>query len=157
MPQLKNVQPDLVCHNVETASKSYCLVPGLVRCHVQQFIDHSVQVKKFQAGTVKAHLASLRHMYHYLMTENFTASAESKQKIQAMSECVSRWIKAYHKESARRDLEKMDSDFSKLITPQQIADFEKSSIAVEAIKLIDVEMENRLSQITLFEYVSVRD
>jgi len=74
-----------------------------------------------------------------------------------MSECVSRWIKAYHKESARRDLEKMDSDFSKLITPQQIADFEKSSIAVEAIKLIDVEMENRLSQITLFEYVSVRD
>ena len=74
-----------------------------------------------------------------------------------MSECVSRWIKAYRKESARQGLEKMDSDFSKLITPQQITDFEKSSIAVEAIKLIGVGMENRLSQITQSEYVSVRD
>ena len=121
------------------------------------FIDHSVQVKKFQVGTVKAYLASLRHMYHYLLTENFTASAESKQRIQATSECVSRWIKAYRKESARRGLEKMDSDFSKLITPQQITDFEKSSMAGKAIKLVSVGMENRLSQTTQSEYVSVRD
>jgi len=66
-------------------------------------------------------------------------------------------MKAYRKESARRGLEKMDSDFSKLIAPQQITDFEKSSIAVEAIKLIGVGMENRLSQTTQSEYVSVRD
>ena len=52
---------------------------------------------------------------------------------------------------------KMDSDFSKLITPQQIAEFEKSNMAVEAIKLIGAGMEDRLSQITQTEYVSVRD
>jgi len=127
------------------------------KCHVQQFIDDSVQKKKFQAGTVKAYLASLRHMYHYLLTENFSTSAESKQRIQTMIECVTRWIKAYRKESSRRGLEKMDSDFSKLITPQQIAEFEKSNIAVEAIKLIGLGMEDRLSQIMQSDYVSVRD
>jgi len=43
----------------------------------------------------------------------------------------------------------MDSDFSKLITPQQITDFEKSSVAVEAIKLTGVGMENTVTDHTV--------
>jgi len=53
-----------------------------------------------------------------------------------MKDCVSRWTQAYRRESCQRDLERMDSDMQKIISPKQIAEFEKSPVALKAKKLI---------------------
>jgi len=108
-------------------------------------------------GTVKSYLCSVRHFYSYFLTEN-VLSQEEKQKIQQMKDCVSRWIQACRRESCQRGLERMDTDTQKIISPKQIVDFEKSPMALKAIKIIGHALSSTENcPVTQADFVVVRD
>ena len=88
-----------------------------------KFLNEYVLRKKFEPGTVKSYLSSIRHFYHFCLSEARMDTAE-KMHIEEMNKCVARWICFYPKESLRRSLQKKHDDIDKLITPEQVKLFE---------------------------------
>ena len=149
-----HVQVQTVLRN--TSSKT---LPDLwSKKQLRQFIENYAADKKHLPGTVKSYLCSIRHFYVYLLTENSVLSHEEKQKIQQMKDRLSRWIQAYRRESRERGLERMDSDMQKIISPGKIVEFEKSPVALKAIKLIGRAIDKKQNfHVTQSDYVIVRD
>lgn len=114
--------------------------------------------KQFSPGTIKSYLSSLRHWYAYILSEEADRiTVVVKQQIQHMSDRVSRWIASYRKDSAVRSLQKMDGDISKLITPEMVELFDRSELALAAIKCLGTLADGRLNNVSMTEYVAVRD
>ena len=125
---------------------------------LRHFVDNYAAKKKHLPGTVKSYLSSIRHCYVYLLTETSVLSPEEKTTIHQMKDCVGRWMQAYRRESRRRGLERNDTDMQKLISPQQIVEFEKSPVALKAIKLIGCAVDNEQKcHVTQAAFVLVRD
>ena len=116
------------------------------KAHLRKFTDTCAAEKQLHPGTIKSYLASVKHLYAFLLADGNFISDNDKVGINYMSGCLTRWIRAYRKESAKRGLDKMDDDFGRLITPEQIYVFEKSSVAMAAIKLIGAVLESDLPQ-----------
>jgi len=127
------------------------------KAKLRHFLDRHAVDKKLMPGTIKSYLASIRHFYMHCLTREELTSTQ-KNKIQSMNNCVTRWMKAYRKESARRGLLKMDSDLQKIISPRQINKFERSPEVLKTIKLIGSALDgSKCHPLTQAEYVSVRD
>jgi len=62
-------------------------------------------------------------------------SEERQLEVQNMICCVRRWITSYRKRCKERILQKMDSDISKVISAEDVAMFERSESARQAVKL----------------------
>lgn len=124
-----------------------------------KFLSVDVVAKAFLPGTVKSYLSSLRHFYSYLIAEEerHTLGPDDKQKIQLMSDRISRWICSYRKDAATRSLEKMDDDIDKLITPEKVAQFDRSKLALAAIKCIGNMTSEQPPALTMTDYVIARD
>lgn len=114
--------------------------------------------KQFLPGTIKSYLSSLRHWYSYILSEEADRlSTEEKQQIQQTRDRVSRWTASYRKDSAARSLQKMDDDISKLITPKKVDLFDRSELALAAIKLLGIVADGQVQNISMTQYVTVRD
>jgi len=124
-----------------------------------KFLTVDAAEKQFLPGTTKSYLNSLRHWYAYILSEEADRLSQSqKQQIQQTSDRVARWIASYRKDSAARSLEKMDSDISKLITPEKVALFDRSESALAAIKCLgDVADGSSQQDVSMSEYILVRD
>jgi site-specific recombinase XerD len=114
--------------------------------------------KQFLPGTIKSYLSSLRHWYSYVLADEAERiRQEDKEHIQNMSQRVQRWINSYSKESSARHLQKMDSDLAKLITPDQVALFDRSEPVLTAIKCLGDIMASPDAVVTQTDYVLIRD
>jgi hypothetical protein len=122
-----------------------------------KFVTVDVLDKEFMPGIVKSYLSSVRHWHSYILAEERDRlGSEACQQIQHMSDRMSRWITSYRKESAARSLEKTDQDIGKLITPEKAAAFDRSDVALEAIKCLGA-MTNESNDVSMTDYVGTRD
>jgi site-specific recombinase XerD len=125
---------------------------------LNNFLTTTAVEKQFLPGTIKSYLSSLRHWYVYILSEEGDRlTAEDKQQVQQMSHCVARWITSFRKETASRSLQKMDDDVGKLITPDKVSQFERSELALTAVKCLGELTEESASQLTMSDFVCVRD
>jgi len=123
-----------------------------------KFLTADVVAKQFLPATTKSYLNSLRHWYSYILSEETDRiTTEVKQQIQSTSSRVARWIASYRKDAAARNLEKMDDDITKLITPEKVALYARSEPAVEAIKWLGDLQDGSRETLTLTDYVQIRD
>ena len=73
-----------------------------------------------------------------------------------MKQCATRWISSYRRDYLKRVLEKQDEDLQKLVTPEDVQQFNRSEPAVTAVKLLGaVSSGNKV--LSQHEYTLVRD
>jgi hexokinase len=92
-----------------------------------------------------------------LAEETDRLTADDGQLIQTMADRVIRWIKSYRKDAATRNLAKMDAGLGQLITPDKIAEFDRSEPALTAIKCLGEVMDGSVTEITQSMYTVMRD
>jgi site-specific recombinase XerD len=125
---------------------------------LSQFLAVDVVRKGFMPRTIKSYLSSVRHWYAYILAEESDRiTADEKQKIQLMSDRVSRWINSYRREAAAKGLEKMDADLSKLVTPDKVSLFDRSQPALMAVKCLGEMADMAPKNVSQTEYVLMRD
>jgi hypothetical protein len=123
-----------------------------------KFFVSYVQERQFLPGTTKSYLNSVVHWCKYVVMEyDNMLSSDSKLACQALSDRVKRWINSLRKQSQTRYLQKMDDDLSKLISPEEISQFNSSESAIEAVKLLGTASLQRSSRLSESEYVLIRD
>jgi hypothetical protein len=124
----------------------------------QIFLKVYAVEQQYQPGTVKSHLNSLIHFYDYwLLTASVKLPGNKENELTAMKQTVKTWIASYRKEANKRNLEKMDSDLQKTITPDDIAKFSSSEPAKNAIKLLGSAARGVNLPPSKQEYTTVRD
>ena len=81
----------------------------------------SYAVEKYQPGTVRSYLMSLRLFYKFLMQERKADMAdESVDTINARRDLMTSWSAAQKKKVLKRKLQKYDEDFKKLLSSEQL-------------------------------------
>ena len=124
----------------------------------QVFLKSHVQEKKYEAGTIKSYLMSLRHFYTFLISDrpkNFDFDVE---QVNANREKVKLWSGSFKRESSERKWQKLEEDMINRLTPANIRDFEKSPTAREAVKIIGEHSDaSRTTVVTQQSYTLVRD
>jgi len=115
------------------------------------YMDH----RKFLPATKKSYLNSLKHLYKFVTCEGLYSDGEGEVVTQ-MKERVTRWSTAIRKDYSKHQLQKMDDDLNKLISPKDLNQFKTSAIAVAAVKLIG-SFAAGSKDLTLTDYVTVRD
>lgn len=106
---------------------------GLVR---SAFLKTHVEAKKYEPGTIKSYLMSLRHFFSFLLTENPDEVNFNVEEVTSSREKVRLWSTSYKRDSCTRRWMKLEEDVFNHLTPANIREFEKSEVAREAVKLI---------------------
>lgn len=96
------------------------------------FLETHCITHKYLPGTIRSYLTSIKHFISYLLT----SETKSKEHLTELCEFVTRWIASFRKQNQKRILEKMDSDLSKLITPENVTQFKLSRCAQEAVAVL---------------------
>ena len=120
-----------------------------------RFLTEYVNDKKFEPGTTKSYLGSLRHFYVYLISENIL-DMDVKPRLESLQANVTRWIASYKTDCLKRGLKKHDIDLQKLVTPEQVSFFERSAPALTAIKIMG-EICTTPRPLSQHQYVLVRN
>ena len=102
----------------------------------QQFLNGFVEEKKYEAGTIKSYLMSLRHFYSFLLSEKPNAIKFNWLDVSSVREKVKMWSASYKRESSTRKWQKLEEDMINRLTPSNIRTLEKCVAAREAIKII---------------------
>ena len=74
-----------------------------------------IPVNRYQPGTVRLYLMSLRLFYKFLIQEHKDISSVTLETLNARRELTSSWSAAQKKKVAKRKLEKRDEDYKKLL------------------------------------------
>ena len=81
----------------------------------------SYAVEKYQPGTVRSYLMSLRLFYKFLMQERKADMAHvSVDTLNARRDLMTSWSAAQKKKVLKRKLQKYDEDFKKLLSSEQL-------------------------------------
>ena len=122
------------------------------------FLKSHVVTKKYEVGTIKSYLMSLRHFFSFLLSDKPDEVDFDAHDIKAAREKVQLWSTSYRKESSVRKWQKLEEDFQNRLTAANITKFEKSEAARNAIKELgkhsDVEEKTVVTQSS---YTLVRD
>lgn len=133
------------------------------RSALQHFTDVYAVEKLLSATTIKSYLCSIRHFYTFLLNESADLSVSVKVSLREMSDRLAKWITSYRKESAAQRLNKQDRNLNSLISPGDVAKFDRSEAVFSAVKLLgrlaDSTEDDASSQLPLTqtEYCTVRD
>jgi len=121
------------------------------RSTLDVFMKFAAQ-KRYLPATKKSYLSSMKHFCKYALDTN----VGNDRVVEKMHDRVSSWITTCRKEFGKHQQVKMDSDFNKLVTPEDVAQFHKSEPATTAIKLIGASEDGSRSLVQT-EYITVRD
>ena len=81
----------------------------------------SYAVEKYQPGTVRSYLMSLRLFYKFLSQERQSDLPDvSVETLNARRDYMTSWSAAQKKKVLKRKLEKHDNDFRKLLSSQKV-------------------------------------
>ena len=95
----------------------------------------SYAVSKYQPGTVRSYLMSLRLFFKFLMQEHKpTMSEVNVETLNARRDLMSSWSSAQKKKVLRRRLHKHEEDFKKLITSENLYQICNGDQRINAIK-----------------------
>ena len=95
----------------------------------------SYAVSKYQPGSVRSYLMSLRLFFKFLMQEHKpTMSEVSVETLNAHWDVMSSWSSAQKKKVLRRRLQKHEEDFKKLITSENLYQICHGDQRINAIK-----------------------
>jgi len=111
--------------------------------------------KKFMPATKKSYLNSVKHLYRFLTREGLCANEQAKI-IGQMKDHLACWISSYRKESAKHEQKKLADNLNKLLTPEDMAKFKSSEVALSAIKDSWIFADG-LQAITQSDFVIGRD
>ena len=111
---------------------------------------------QYHPKTTKSYLTSLRHFYSFALSNDFGVNI-SKEQILSVKEKVTRWSSSFRKGCSKRRWEKMEEDLHALITPKQIAEFERSQAARNAICLFGQLSGAHCLDMTQANYTLTRD
>jgi len=93
----------------------------------------------------------MKHFCKYALDTN----VGDDKVIGTMHNRVSSWISTRRKEFGKHQQQKSDSDLNKLVTPEDVAKFQRSELVTMAIKLIGTSGD--VSRHAQMEYITVRD
>jgi hypothetical protein len=128
---------------------------GLVR---SAFLKTHVEAKKYEPGTIKSYLMSLRHFFSFLLTENPDEVNFNVEEVTSSREKVRLWSTSYKRDLCTRRWMKLEEDVFNRLTPANIREFEKSEAAREAVKLIGQFLDpSNAPLVTQMAYTLVRD
>ncbi|CAB4014017.1 Neurofilament medium polypeptide, partial [Paramuricea clavata] len=128
---------------------------GLVR---SAFLNTHVNAKKYEAGTIKSYLMSLRHFFSFLLAENPDEVNFNVEEVTSSREKVRLWSTSYKRDSCTRRWMKLEEDVFNRLTPASIREFEKSEAPREAVKLIGkISDPSNAPLVTQMAYTLVRD
>ncbi|XP_028415023.1 uncharacterized protein LOC114538102 [Dendronephthya gigantea] len=114
--------------------------------------------KDKRPGTVKSYLASLNHFYVFLKCENPPQVDASEEMLSCLSSQVKLWNKSFQRLVKDRFWEKRLEDMEQLRTPEQVKEFDVSSVARSAIKILGDYQDMACNAVpSQAEYTSVRD
>ena len=122
----------------------------------EKFLLSYVAEKQLLPGTVKSYLTSLRHWCSYILSERIAETTEAKQAVQSMFQTAGHWISSYRRDTLKRHLKKHDDDIGKLISAEDVASFDRSAVALEAVKLIATAQTHTVAM-SQQQYTHVRD
>ena len=111
---------------------------------------------QYHPKTTKSYLMSLRHFYSFALSNDCGVNI-SKEQILSIKEKVTRWSSSFRKGCSKRHWEKMEEDLQALITPKQIAEFERSQAARNAICLFGQLSGAHCLDMTQANYTLTRD
>ena len=111
----------------------------------------------YKPDTIKSYLLSLRHFCSFVLTERPDAVRVNEASVHLIDEKARLWSSSYQKVSQRMHLEKQDEDLSNLITPEMVAEYEKSESARWTVALISQLSGVHCLQINQAEYTLIRD
>ena len=121
----------------------------------EKFIE-GVAKKEYYPKTTKSYLMSLRYFYSFCLSEA-TGIEISKEKLLSLKEKLARWSTSFRKGCDKRHWEKMDEDLHSLISPEQIAEFERSEASRAAICFLGHLSGAHSIEITQTQYTLIRD
>ena len=111
----------------------------------------------YKPDTIKSYLLSLRYYCSFVLTERPDAVRVNEASVHLIDGKACLWLSSYKKVSQHRHLEKQDEDLSNLITPEMVAEYEKSESARRAVTLISQLSGTHCLQINQAEYMLIRD
>ena len=124
----------------------------------QLFLKSHVEKKRYEAGTIKSYLMSLRHFYTFLISDRPKNFSFNVDEVNASREKIKLWSASYKRESSERKWKKLEEDMLNRLTPGNIRSFEKSETAREAVKVIGKHSDtSRTTGMTQQSYTLVRD
>ena len=121
----------------------------------EKFIEGFAK-KEYYPKTTKSYLMSLRHFYSFCLSEAIGIEI-SKEKLLSLKEKLARWSTSFRKGCDKRHWEKMEEDLHSLISPEEIAEFERSEASRAAICLLGQLSGAHSIQITQTQYTLIRD
>ena len=122
------------------------------------FLNKHVKDKKYEAGTIKSYLMSLRHFYSFLLSDKPGSITFNWLDVSASREKVKMWSASYKRESSTRKWQKLEEDMLNRLTPSNIRKLEKSTAAREAIKIIGKYSDSdETTPVTQSGFTLVRD
>ncbi|XP_028419188.1 uncharacterized protein LOC114544894, partial [Dendronephthya gigantea] len=124
----------------------------------QVFLNVHVKQKKYEAGTIKSYLMSLRHFFSFVLSDKPESIKFNWVDVSSAREKVKMWSASYKRESNTRKWQKLEEDMLNRLTPSNIRKLEKSAAAREAIKIIGQYSDSAESTpVTQSSYTLVRD
>lgn len=124
----------------------------------QVFLKSYVNDRRYEAGTIKSYLMSLRHFYSFLLSDKPDGVTFNWLDISASREKVKMWSASYKRKDSTRKWQKLEEDMLNRLTPSNIRKFEKSSAAREAIKMIGEHLDApETTVVTQASFTLVRD
>ena len=162
------LSPDGGLQHAKSAKQHVAQVKGVLSalqtCSISALWEKAVLEKfckyaserKYLPGTSKSYLTSVKHFYGFMLSDSCSLSPSTVKQIRDMKDRVALWIASFRKDCARRQLEKMDSDINKLLSPEHLAQFRASQCALDAIKIIGICTDSSYV-VSQADFVLVRD
>ena len=94
----------------------------------------SYVVEKYQPGTVRSYLMSLRLFYKFLSQEEVPLPNVTKDLLNARCDLMMSWSSAQKKKVLKQKLEKHDEDYRKLLSSENLHKVCHGSLHVNAVK-----------------------
>ena len=91
-------------------------------------------VNRYQPGTVRSYLMSLKLFYKFLIQEHKNVANATMETLNARRDLVSSWSAAQKKKVAKRKHEKRDEDFKKLLSSKNLFQICHGNQHINAIK-----------------------
>ena len=109
------------------------LIPGMTGVKfLRSWLSYVVE--KYQPGTVRSYLMSLRLFYKFLSQKEVPLPNVTKDLLNARRDLMTSWSSAQKKKVLKRKLEKHDEDYRKLLSSENLHKVCHGSLHVNAVK-----------------------
>ena len=109
------------------------LIPGMTGVKfLRSWLSYVVE--KYQSGTVRSYLMSLRLFYEFLSQEEVPLPNATKDLLNARRDLMTSWSSAQKKKVLKRKLEKHDEDYRKPLSSESLHKVCHGSLHVNAVK-----------------------